>query len=143
MRTIDRPAGFEIRPASAVIRTVVVGLTLMTAAIHVSLGGLLFLANAVGYTTLAVAMILPGPLGRVRWLVRLALLGFTAATIGGWVLFGARFPLAYLDKTIELGLIAAVAVELWRVDGGPPGVIRRIRGLIARITGMQPARGQR
>ena len=140
MRTIERTTGVEIPTGSVVLRTV--GLTLMTAAIHVSLGGLLFLANAVGYTTLAVAMILPGPLGRVRWLVRLALLGFTAATIGGWVLFGARFPLAYLDKTIELGLIAAVAVELWRIDGGPLGVVRRARGLIARITGMQPARGQ-
>ena len=103
----------------------------------------MFLANAVGYATLALAMILPGPLGRVRWLVRLALIGFTAATIAGWVLFGARFPLAYLDKTIELGLIAAVAVELWRIDGGPIGVARQARRLIGRIIGMQPARGER
>jgi hypothetical protein len=143
MATLNIAKRVEPRLGVLAIRFLVVGLTLATAAIHASLGGLLFLANAIGYTTLAVAMIVPGPIGRVRWLVRLALLGFTAATIGGWVLFGTRFPLAYLDKAIEVGLIGAVAFELWRSDGGPIGVIRQARDLFARVTGTQVARGSR
>lgn len=140
LHVADRAAG---RPVTSLVRVLVVTLTLATAAIHASLGGLLFLANAVGYATLAVAMILPGPVARIRWLVRLALLGFTAATIAGWVAFGARFPLAYLDKAIELGLVALVAFEMWRVDGGPVGVLAEARRLAGRLAGLQAARGRR
>lgn len=130
-RHADRGTG------AAASRSLVVGLALATAAIHASLGGMLFLANAVGYTALALAMVVPGPIGQVRWLVRLALLGFTAATIGGWVLFGARFPLAYLDKGIELGLMLAIAIELWRTDGGPIGIARQARRLFTQLVGKQ------
>lgn len=130
-----------------VLRSVVVGLTLVSATIHAQLGGLLFLANAIGYTTLALAMVAPGPIGQVRWLVRVGLIGFAAATIGGWLLFGARFPLAYVDKAVEVVLIAVVAVELWRSDGGPLGVARQARALVARLagrlTGTQAARAPR
>ena len=64
-------------------------------------------------------MVIPGPVGKWRWLVRLALIGFTAATIGGWVAFGPRFGLAYLDKAIEVALIGVLLIEQWRSDGGP------------------------
>jgi hypothetical protein len=114
------------RSAVFILRIVVVALTLTTAVIHARLGGLLFTLNAIGYLVLAVAMVLPGPVTRVRWLARLALIGFTAATIGGWVLFGARFPLAYLDKAVELVLIAFLTFEVW-LDGGPAEIIRRLR----------------
>ena len=84
-------------------------------------------------------MVLPGPFARYRWLVRLALLGFAAATIGGWLAFGARFPLAYVDKGIELTLIAFLAIELWLFDGGPRGIVRDVRelgaGVVARLQG--------
>ena len=143
MATIDLAARAHLRPTDVIVRVVIVGLTLATAAIHASLGGMLFLANALAYATLAVAMIAPGPLTRIRWLVRLALLAFTAMTIAGWVAFGARFSLAYLDKAIELGLIALVAVEIWRIDGGLVGVLREARRLVGRLTGMQVERGRR
>jgi len=137
----------QFSPTAIVLRSLVVGLTLVTATIHAQLGGLLFLANAIGYTTLALAMVAPGPIGQVRWLVRIGLIGFAAATIGGWLLFGARFPLAYVDKAVEVVLIAVVAVELWRSDGGPLGVVRQARGLVARLagrlTGTQAARAPR
>jgi hypothetical protein len=123
----------EPRVAVIVLRVIVVGLTLATAAIHSTLGGVLFTLNAIGYTTFAAAMLLPGPVARIRWLVRLALIGFTLATIGGWLLFGARFPLAYLDKTIELALVVAVSVELWLSDGGPMEIARRVAGLPATV----------
>ena len=117
------------------LRTIVVVLTLATAAIHASLGGLLFMANAAGYGVLALAMVSPGPPARWRWLVRLALIGFTAATILGWVAMGPRFGLAYLDKAIEIALIGVLLVEQWRADGGPVGVYRRTRRLVNAMLG--------
>jgi hypothetical protein len=129
MATIHAAKLVEPRLTTIVARAFVVALTLATAALHASLGGTLFLMTAAGYTTLALGMVLPGPLGRFRWLVRLALIGFTAATIGGWVVFGARFSLAYLDKAIEVALIAAVTFELWHSDGGPMQLARRVRVL--------------
>lgn len=113
------------RWTTLLLRTAIVGLTLATAAIHWSLGGLLFTLNALGYVALAVAMILPGPFARIRGLVRLALLGFTGTTIVGWYLMGPRFELAYIDKAIEIVLVALVAVDLWRTDGGPIALARR------------------
>ena len=121
----------QVHPITIALRTGVVGLTLATAGIHASLGGMLFFANAAGYTILAIAMVIPGPLGTWRWLIRLALIGFTAATIGGWVAFGPRFGLAYLDKAIEVTLIGFLLIEQWRSDGGPVGVYRRARGLVS------------
>jgi len=121
----------QVQPLTIVLRIAVVALTLATAVIHARLGGLLFLANAVGYAVLALAMVVPGPLGRVRWLVRLALIGFTATTVVGWLLFGARFDLAYLDKAIEVALIGVLGLELWLVDGGPVAIARRARRMLA------------
>jgi len=143
MATLQMAARAHPRLGTYVTRATVVGLTLATAAIHASLGGVLFMANAVGYTTLAVAMLVPGPIGEVRWLVRLALMGFTAMTIGGWLLFGARFQLAYIDKAIETVLVAVLAFELWRTDGGPIGVARQARRLLARLGGVRIARTPR
>jgi len=128
IKDITRPA---TQSTATFLRAGVVLLTMTTAAVHLSLGGFLFTMNALGYATLAVAMVLPGPFGGIRWLVRLALIGFTLATIGGWVLFGARFPLAYLDKGVEVGLLFFLAIELWLFDGGPFGVARRTRRLVA------------
>jgi hypothetical protein len=119
----------QIQPLHILLRAAIVGLTLATAAIHASLGGTLFLMNAIGYTVFAVAMVVPGPIGRLRWLVRYGLIAFTAATIGGWVMFGARFDLAYLDKAIEVALIALLVVESFALDGGPLAVARRARRL--------------
>ena len=122
-------------PFTVVLRAAIVGLTLATAAIHATLGGTLFLMNAVGYTALAIALVVPGPLARIRWLTRWALVGFTAVTVGGWLMFGARFDLAYLDKGIELALIGLLLLESWIVDGGPLGAVRRARRIADSILG--------
>lgn len=123
------------QPFTVVMQAAIVGLTLATAAIHATLGGTLFLMNAVGYAALAIALVLPGPLGRIRWLTRWALVGFTAVTIGGWLMFGARFDLAYLDKGIEVALIGLLLLESWIVDGGPLGAVRRARRVAGSILG--------
>jgi hypothetical protein len=120
----------RIRPAALILRGSIVGLTLATAAIHFSLGGTLFLLNAIGYTALAAALALPGPFARGRWLIRYALIGFTATTIAGWLAFGARFDLAYLDKALEITLIGLLLLESWLVDGGPLVVARRAQRIV-------------
>lgn len=115
------------------VRLGILSLTIATAAIHAELGGLLFLTNAAGYAALALAMILPGPFATARWLVRLALAGFTAGTISAWFVFGARFPLAYLDKGLEVVLVSLIAVELYTIDGGPRGILARLRELATTV----------
>lgn len=109
-------------------------LTLATSYIHSTLGGWLFTLNALGYATLAVAMLAPiRRADRFRWLIRLALLGFTLATIGGWILFGARYNVAYLSKGIEALLVVLLVVSIYRFDDGPAGVVARLRTLPAEL----------
>jgi hypothetical protein len=143
MAAITRGEAAHINLSTIVLRTAVIGLTLATAAIHFSLGGLLFLANAAGYTVLSLAMVAPGPAARWRWLVRIALIGFTAATIGGWIAFGPRFGLAYLDKALEFGLIGILLIEQWRSDGGPVVIYRRLRRLTHTLAALPVARHAR
>ena len=125
MTTVGTTSPIE-RSAHLATRAPIVLLTFTTAAIHASLGGWLFAMNAVGYTALATLMFVPGPIGRFRFLVRLGLLGFTTATIVGWLLIGARFSLAYVDKAIEVAVVALLATELFAIDGGPRGIADRL-----------------
>lgn len=45
--------------------------------------------------------------GAVRW----ALIGYTALTIVLWLLVGARTPIGYVDKLIEVALITPLLIE--------------------------------
>ncbi len=130
------PARLQDWTAIGLVTGVVV-LTLATSYIHSTLGGLLFTLNAIGYATLAVAIVLPIPLfARFRWLIRLALLGFTLLTIGGWVMFGARYDMAYVTKAIEAVLVAVLLVSIYRFDGGPAGVLAHLRRLPTELVGL-------
>jgi hypothetical protein len=121
------PTDYETVFSSVVIAI----LALATAAIHASLGGMLFLMNGIGYAVLAAALLAPVPLlVRGRWLVRVALLGFTLLTIGAWILFGARFTLAYVDKAIELALVVVLAIEIGRLDRGIFGILEHLAGIL-------------
>jgi hypothetical protein len=139
MATLRSRRGDAGRSAALVIRSLIVVLTLATAAIHATLGGPLFTANAIGYGALALAMVLPGPIGRIRWLVRIAMVVFTAITIGGWVLSGPRFNLAYVDKGIEVALIGLLALELWR-DRDGRDVARKVRHAFERVAARSASR---
>ena len=109
-----------------VTRLAILALALATAYIHALLGGLMFMANAVGFLVLAVLMVMPLEIvSRCRWLIRAALIGFALGSIGAWLMFGARFWLAYLDKGIEIALTALLFLEMVRYDGGPLAVARR------------------
>ncbi len=135
---LRRPLG----DVDIVLRAAIVALALGTAYIHFTLGGLLFTLNALGYGAFAVSLIVPIALAeRFRWLLRLGLIGYTLAVIGGWVLDGARYDVAYFTKAIEVALIALLAVDFIRRDGNPTERIRHeIRSLLARPQG--PASGR-
>jgi hypothetical protein len=120
-RSADRTLG----PTDVALRLAIVGLTLGTAYIHSTLGGLLFTLNATGYLVAAVAMVIPLAIAtRFRWVVRLGLIGYAAATIVGWAIQGPYFTTAYIAKAIEVALIILLAIDFARMDGNPINVIK-------------------
>src|SRR4051794_4368781 len=92
--------------ADVVLRVGIVALTLATAYIHLTLGGVLFTLNAVGYVVGAAALVVPIAIAvRYRWLVRIGLAGYAATSIAAWVMQPTYYATAYLTKAIELALI--------------------------------------
>lgn len=129
-----------LRASDVVVRAAIVGLALATGYIHLTLGGLLFTLNAIGYFTAAAAMVVPLALAvRFRWVVRLGLIGYAATTIVAWAIQGPYFQLAYIAKGIEVALIVLVAVDFVRMDGNPIAVVKRqlasVAALVARRDG--------
>jgi len=126
-------AATDVPVLDVVIRSGIVALAIATGAIHLTLGGLLFTLNGIGYFVAAVAMVVPLALAdRFRGLVRLGLIGYAATTIVGWYFMGPRYETAYIAKAIEVALIGLLAIELRRVDTNPVVVIRRaIAALLA------------
>ena len=138
LRSADR----TLSPVDVALRLAIVGLTLSTAYIHSTLGGLLFTLNAVGYVTAAVALVIPLAIAvRFRWFVRLGLIGYAATTIIGWAIQGPYFQTAYIAKAIEVALIALVAIDFARMDGNPVNVIKRELALLASKLGRRAATG--
>jgi hypothetical protein len=138
LRSADR----TLSPVDVALRLAIVGLTLSTAYIHSTLGGLLFTLNAVGYVTAAVAMVIPLAIAvRFRWFVRLGLIGYAATTIIAWAIQGPYFQTAYIAKAIEVALIALVAIDFARMDGNPVNVIKSELALLASKLGRRPATG--
>jgi hypothetical protein len=139
-RTAPSSAG---RPAfGAILTAAIVGLTLATAYIHLSLGGLLFTLNGLGYLGLAGLVVIgaaaPSPLvARFSWFPRFALAGFAAVTIAAYLVMGPYFSLGWIAKAIELALIGLLAVDVFRVYGSPTGLLRSALdsvGLEGRLT---------
>jgi hypothetical protein len=99
---------------NSALRTGIVLLTLATAVIHLQLAfpdpG--FILNGLGYLALLAALYLPVPrLAHRRNVVRWGLICYTALTIFLWVLLGARTPIGYIDKIIEVALITLLLLE--------------------------------
>jgi hypothetical protein len=101
--------------ASGVIRTGIIVLTLGTALIHLQLAfpDPVFILSGLVYLALLAALYLPG-LARYRNVVRLVLVGYAALTIFLWVLVGARIPIGYIDKAMEVTLISLLLIEARR-----------------------------
>ena len=119
-----------VRRAPALLLLAIVAATLTTAYIHFTLGGLLFLLNAMGYVGLAVLLVLPmGFMRRLRPLVLAGLAGYTVATIVGWAIMGPYFTLAYITKAVEVGLLVLIGVELFRTRADFVPALRLARAL--------------
>ena len=117
------------RARAAALTTSILALTLVTGAIHLSLGGLLFTLNALGYFGLAAVFVVGAAIShplvvRFSWLPRVALMGYAAASIVAWLLQGAFYTLAYVTKGVEVALIALLIVDIYRVYGGVAGLVR-------------------
>ena len=97
------------------LRAGIAVLTLATALIHLQLNfpDPMFILNGLGYLALLAALLLPS-LARYRRLVRWALIGYAAITILLWILLGARTPIGYIDKVIEVALISLLLLETRR-----------------------------
>jgi hypothetical protein len=111
----------------------IIGLTLGTAYIHSTLGGLLFTLNAIGYGVLAALVILTATVRhpitrRLAWLPRLGLAGYTGVTILGYLVLGPYFFLGWVTKAIEVVLVGLVALDLLVSYRGPVGLLRAAIG---------------
>ena len=98
----------------AAVRVGIVVLTLATALIHLQLAfpDPAFILNGLGYLTLLAALYLPvGRVARYRNLVRWVLVGYTALSILLWIFLGARSTIGYIDKAIEISLIALLLLD--------------------------------
>jgi hypothetical protein len=126
------------RTGGFAVTTVIVGLALATGYIHLGLGGLLFTLNGLGYIGLAglivIGAVAPMPIvQRFSWFPRVALAGYTAMTIAGYLVMGPYFTLGFIAKGIEVALIAALAVDVVRVYGSPMGLVRTALGSVAPV----------
>ena len=108
---------------------VILELTLATATIHFSLGGTLFVLNALGYLALGAAYFAAAalPMAAVRrfgWLPRLGLAAFASVTIVAYLVIGPHFTLGWVTKAIEVAIVMLVLVDL-TMDAGVGGASRR------------------
>jgi hypothetical protein len=102
---------------NSVLRIGIAVLTLATALIHLQLNfpDPVFILNGLGYLALLAALFVPIPqIARYRNALRLVLVGYAALTILLWVLVGARTPIGYIDKGIEVVLISLLLLEVLR-----------------------------
>ena len=126
------------RTAGALLTAAIVGLTLATAYIHLTLGGLLFTLNGLGYLGLAALIVIgaAGPIAVVKrfsWFPRLALIGYAATTIVGYLVMGPYFSLGFIAKGIEVALIGLLVVDVIRVYGSPVGLVRTALESVASV----------
>jgi hypothetical protein len=136
------PQFMRSRAAGAVLTAAIVALTGATAYIHLGLGGLLFTLNGLGYIGLAGLVVIgaAAPFGiveRFSWFPRVALMGYTAMTIAGYLVMGPFFTLGWIAKGIEVALIVLLAVDMVRVFGSPMGVVN---AAIASLAPVLPSR---
>lgn len=103
----------QARSRFGALQISIIVLTVTTAVIHFALAfDWLFIANGVGYLALLAALYAPVPaLVPYRQWARWGLMLYTAVTVVMWIFIGARTAIAYVDKLIEVLLIALLWLE--------------------------------
>ena len=101
-------------------------LALGTAVVHLymglSFGNMLFVLNGLGYLGLLAALQLPIlQLARFRPIARWALGGYTALTIVLWALDDPGMTIGYVDKAIEVSLVALLLADAYRARSETSG----------------------
>jgi hypothetical protein len=114
---LRRPEARFSRLAAGVVLFVILELTVATALIHLTLGGMLFTLNGLGFLGLGAAYLASAVLPirlvqRLRWLPRVGLAGYALVTIGAYLLMGPYIALGWIAKAIELAIVRLVAVHL-------------------------------
>lgn len=90
-------------------------MALATGYIHYWIGGTMLILNTAGYLVLAVLVIGSTALYPLALpIVLAALAGYAGVTIVAWMAIGPYFDIAYLAKAIEIALISAISLRLWR-----------------------------
>jgi len=120
---------FRSKAFGFVLGAAIVGLTLVTANIHLSLGGTLFTLNGLGYLGLAALFVIGAAaptemIKRFSWFPRIALMGYAALTIAGYLVMGPYFTLGFIAKGIEVALVTLLVIDIFRVYGSPMGLVR-------------------
>ncbi len=108
------PSAARHSSADTVIRAAVVLLTMITAAIHISLlfPDPVFILNGLGYLTLLAALYLPIPrFAPYERVLRWTLIGYATLTILLWVAIGERTPLGYSTTADEVALVVLLILE--------------------------------
>jgi hypothetical protein len=111
--------------ADTAIRVGVVLLTLIAAAVHLSLlfPDVAFILNGLGYLTLLAALYLPIPrLMPYRRVVRLTLIGYATLTVLLWVAIGERSLLGYFTTADEVALVILLLLEGKRMRSRRDGI---------------------
>jgi signal transduction histidine kinase len=105
------------RYIDGLLLALIVGLTLSTGYIHYWVGGIMLTLNALGYATLALAVVVSAVFfHRFLPLVLMALAAYAVVTIVGWLIMGPYFDVAYLAKAIEIALITTIVITLRRMS---------------------------
>jgi hypothetical protein len=131
--------------AGLVLTAAIIELTLTTAYIHYSLGGLLFTLNAAGYAALALILALTsaypvGLVGRFCWLPRVGLGGYTLLTIGAYLVMGPFFSLGWIAKAVEVAILTLLTADAIRQYGSLAGFARAALASVPGPRPPQPAR---
>lgn len=113
----------------ALLTAVILELTAATAYIHFSLGGTLFVLNALGYVALGIGYALATALPvrivqRFAWLPRVALAGYALLTIGAYLAMGPYIVLGWIAKGIEIAIVGLIGLDLLGRYGSPSGLVR-------------------
>lgn len=117
---------YHSRMQRSVFTTLVIVMTIATAAVHAYLAtvmrpgeiDLIFTLNALGYIALLIAWLLPA-LALFRRAITVVFMLYTLVTILGWVAIGDKTSMVgWADKSVEVVLLVALGLTL-RSTGAP------------------------